>query len=123
MAQIKGEKLIVVPANADGIRALVSALRSLDGREGVSNHTFKLPEDHCVRLLVKNLGRDMPERVVREKLKSLNIRVQGDMQLQSGRLDQDPTKDRPPIPTSLTRWRVGLSCQKYVHSPNSEDCE
>jgi hypothetical protein len=51
-----------------------------------------------VRLLVKNLGRGMPESVVREELESLKIRVQGAMQLRSGRRDQDPAKDRPPTP-------------------------
>jgi hypothetical protein len=76
-----------------------------------------------MRLLVKNLGRGMPESVVRGKLESLNIRVQGFMQLRSGRRDQHPTKDRPPNPTSLSRWRVGLRCQKYVHSTNSADCQ
>jgi hypothetical protein len=34
----------------------------------------------------------------REELESLNIRVQGVMQMRSGRRDQDPAKDRPPIP-------------------------
>ena len=77
---------------------MVSALRSLDGREGLSFHTFTLPEDCCVRLLVKNLGKVIPESVVREELESLNIRVHGVMQLRSGRRDQDPTKDRPPTP-------------------------
>jgi len=66
--------------------------------EGVCFHTFTLPEDRCVRLLVRNLGRRMPESVVREELESLGIRVQGVTQPRSGRRDQDPTKDRPPIP-------------------------
>jgi len=57
-----------------------------------------------VRLLVKNLGKEMPESAVREELESLNIRVQGEMQLRSGRRDQDPAKDRPPTPTSLCPW-------------------
>jgi hypothetical protein len=85
-----------VPSPADGFRAAVSSLRSFDGKEGVSFHTFTLPEDRCVRLLVKNLGRGMPESVVREELESLNIRVQGVTQLRSGRRDQDPAKNRPP---------------------------
>ena len=85
---------MVVPSTAGGFRAAVSALRSLD--EGVSFHTFTLPEDRCVRLLVKNLGRGMPESVVREKLESLNIRVQGVTQMRSGRRDQGLSKDRPP---------------------------
>ena len=45
--------------------------------EGVSFHTFTLPEDRCARLLVKNLGRGMPESVVREELETLGIHVQG----------------------------------------------
>ena len=59
-------------------------------------HTFTLPVDRCVRLLVKKLGRDMPESVVPEDLESLNICVQAVTQLRSGRRDQDPAKDRPP---------------------------
>jgi hypothetical protein len=58
-----------------------------------------------------------------EELESLNIRVQGVMQLRSGRRDQDPSNDRPPTLTSLSQWHVGLRCQKYAHSLNSADCE
>jgi len=77
-AQLKSENLIVVPSTADGFRAVISALRFLDGKDSVSFHTFTLPEDHCARLLVKNLGRGMAESVVREELESLNICVQGE---------------------------------------------
>jgi hypothetical protein len=65
----------------------------------VGFHIFRLPEDRCVRLLVKNLGRDMTENVVREELESLDIRLQGVMQLRSGRRDDDSAKDRPLTPT------------------------
>ena len=41
----------------------------------MSFNTFTLQDDGCVRLLVKNLGRGMPEGVVWEKLESLGIRV------------------------------------------------
>ena len=51
-----------------------------------------------MRLLVKNLGRGMPESVVWEELKSLDIRVQGATQLRSSCRDQDPAKDRPLTP-------------------------
>jgi hypothetical protein len=88
---------MVVPSNANGFRAVVSTLLSLNVGEGVSFHTTLL-EDRCVWLLVKNLGRGMPESVVREELESLNIRVQGVTQLRSGRRDQDPIKDRTPTP-------------------------
>ena len=64
----KGERLMLVPATATGFRAAVTALRSLDASEGVSFHTFSHPENRCVRLLVRNLGRHMPEDVVREDL-------------------------------------------------------
>ena len=61
----------------------------------VSFHNFSLPEDRCVRLLVKNLGRHMPEDVVREELESLGICVHAVLQLRSGRRDQEATKDNP----------------------------
>jgi len=60
----------------------------------VSFHTFTLPEEHCL-LLVKNLGRGMPESVVREELEALDIHVQAVMKLRSARRHQDPAKDRP----------------------------
>ena len=34
-------------------RVAVSGLRSLDGENGVNFHTYSLPEDRCVRLLIK----------------------------------------------------------------------
>jgi hypothetical protein len=81
---------MVIPSTADRSRAAIRTLRSLDGQDGVSFHTFMLPEDRCVRLLVKNLGKVMPESVVREELELLDIHVQGVTQLRSGRRDQDP---------------------------------
>jgi hypothetical protein len=122
-AQLKAEKFMVVPSTADGFRATVSALRFLDGEGGggVSFHT-SLPEDRCVRLLVKNLEKRIPESVVREELESLNIRVQEVMQLQSGRPDQGPAKDRPPPLTSLYLWREGPTCPECDRSPSSAVC-
>ena len=67
MAQLKADRLLVVPSTADGFRAAVSALRSLDEKDGVSFHTFRLPEDRCARLLVKTLCRGVPESVVRDE--------------------------------------------------------
>jgi hypothetical protein len=78
---MKGETLLLVPRNAEGFRVTVSALRSLDRSKGVSFHTFSFQEYHCVRLLLKNLGRHMPEDVVREELKRLGMCVQGVLQL------------------------------------------
>jgi hypothetical protein len=89
---------MVVPSTTDGFRSAVDALRSLDGKGGESFHTFTLSEERCVRLLVKNLGRGMPESVVRGELESLIIRVQEVTQLRSRLRDQDPAKDRPPTP-------------------------
>jgi hypothetical protein len=97
-AQIKAESLVFVPETADGFRAAVTALRSLDASRGVSFHTFSLPEDRSVRLLVKNLGKTMPESVVQEELAALGISAQGVMQLRSGRPSQDGTQDRPLTP-------------------------
>jgi len=83
MAELKGEKLMVVPSIADGFRAAVSTLRSIDWKDGVSYHTFTLPED--------NLGRGMPESVVRDELECLSIHVQGVTQLRSGPRQEPPS--------------------------------
>jgi hypothetical protein len=93
--QLKDEKLLVVQPTADGFRATVSALWFLAGKEDVSFHTFYPSEDRCVLLLVKNLGKWVPERVVLEQLKALNIRAQGVPLLRSSCCDQDHVKDLP----------------------------
>jgi hypothetical protein len=64
----------------------------------MSSSIFSLPGYSCVRLFVSKLGKRMPESVAREELETLNIPVQGVMQLRSGHGDQDPTKNRPPNP-------------------------
>jgi hypothetical protein len=92
-AQMKGESLMVVPETADDFRTAVSTLRSLDASKGVSFCTFSLPEDRCTRLLIKNLGRRMPEDVVREELGALGICVQGVMQLEAPR--SEPREGSP----------------------------
>ena len=56
-AKLKAEMLMVVPLTTNGFIAVVSPQRSLDGGKVVSFHNFTLPEDRCVQLLVKNLGR------------------------------------------------------------------
>jgi hypothetical protein len=89
---------MVVPSTSKFFRSDVNALLSLYGGDGVSFHTFTLQEDRCVRLLLKNLDRGMPESVIREELEALDIYVQGVMQLRSGHRDQDPTKDHPLAP-------------------------
>jgi len=94
MGQLKGEKFTVVQSTAYGFRAAVSALRSLDGKDGVIFHTFTFPGDRCARRLVKNLGRGMPESVVTEELKSLNFSIQGVTELRSGPRQGEP----PPTP-------------------------
>ena len=44
-AQLKAEKLVVVSATAEGFRATVSVLLSLDVGGVVSFHTYSVPED------------------------------------------------------------------------------
>ena len=65
-----------------------------------------------MRLLVKNLGRGMPESVVREELEALDIHVQAVMQLRSGRRDQDPTEDRPLTPQIIVSVARGPEVSK-----------
>ena len=67
---------MVIPSIANGFRAAVRALRTVDGRE-CEFPQFQAPRDRCLGLLMKNLGRVVPVRVVREELESLDIHVQG----------------------------------------------
>jgi len=106
------ENLIVVPSTAYKFRTWTSALYSLNEQDGVSFHTFMRSEDRCLRLLVKNLCRVMPESVVREELKSLKIRVRGFTHLRSGYCDQGPTKDRLPTPYFIISVARGMRCGK-----------
>jgi hypothetical protein len=70
-----------VPRTAEGFRSTVSALRSLDVGEGVTFYTFDIPLGSLLRLLVKTLGRHMPEGIVKEELENFGISVQGVLQL------------------------------------------
>jgi hypothetical protein len=54
----------------------------------------------------------MPERVVREELEALGIRVQGVMQLHCGRRDQDASKYRRPTPHFVMSVARGPEVQK-----------
>ena len=63
LAQIKGEKLVVVPRTADGFRATVSAVRSLDGSSTyihiyIHNSYMYIHSPTCPRCLTGNFCRD-----------------------------------------------------------------
>jgi hypothetical protein len=85
---------MLVSETADGFRATIGTLRSRGEGKGVSFHT-SLPEDRCMRLLLKNLSKRMPEAEIKEELQALHMSVQTVMQFRSNRWDQDPEKDRP----------------------------
>jgi hypothetical protein len=76
-----------------------------------------------LRLLVKNLGRGMPESVVRGELEALHIHVQGVLELTSGRNDQGPTKDRNFTTHFIVSVARGPEVSKLDLSPNSAVCE
>jgi hypothetical protein len=95
VAEMKGEILMLVPESANGFQASIDALRSLNVIKGVSFHTSSLPEDRFVHLLLKNVGKRMPEAKIREELGAFYINMQALIQLQLKRRDQDPGKDRP----------------------------
>jgi hypothetical protein len=121
-AQMKNEYVMLVPETADGFRTTVSALRSLGEGEGVSFHTFSLPEDRCMLLLLKNLGKRMPETDIREELESLHIQVQAAMQLRSRRRDQVAEMERPLTPNFIVSLERGSDVTKVSSLlPNSAD--
>jgi len=107
----KGREVDGRPINRRRVQSSVSAVRSLDGKEGVRFHTFTLTEDRCVRILVKSLGWGMPENVVRKELESLKIRVQGVTQL---RHDQDLAKDRLPTPLHCISGARALGVESAI---------
>ena len=105
--EMQGDKLVLVPNTADCFIATVKVLRSMDPSDGVVFHTYSLPEDRCTRLLVKELGKNMPEQDVREELEILGIPVQPVLQLHSQRRDPNPAKDRfstPHFIVAVARW-------------------
>jgi hypothetical protein len=78
----------------------------------VSFNTFSLPEDRCVRPLLKDLGKRMPETEIREEVETLHIEVQAVMQLRSQRRDQDVEKDRPLTPHFIVSVAQGPDVAK-----------
>ena len=82
-------------------------------------HTYSVPEDRCVRLLIKNLGKRMPEVIVLQELGSLDIRVQGVMKLRSGRGTRIRPRTVLPSPTSLCLWCGARRCTSCEPSQSS----
>jgi hypothetical protein len=62
--------------------------------------------------LVKNLGRGMPESVVREELEALDIHDYGVLQLRSGRRDKNLTKGRSLTPHFIVPVARGSEVSK-----------
>jgi hypothetical protein len=71
----KRKMLMIVLRTAGGFKAAISPLGLLDRGNGVSFHTFRLPEGSGVRLLIKKLSRQKPEDVSRDDLDALGFRV------------------------------------------------
>jgi hypothetical protein len=123
VAQMKGEYLMLVPETADGFRATIGSLRSFGEGEGKSFHTFSLPEDRSVRLLLKILGKRMSEAEIKGEPEVLRIHVQAVMHLRSRRRDQNIAKDRPLTPHSIVFVHGALMLPNCDLSPSSAVCE
>jgi hypothetical protein len=91
---------------------LLVSLQSLGEYKGVRFHNFSLPEDRCMRLLLKNVGKRMPEAEIKEEPEALIISVRAVMQLRSKRRDQDPEKDRPLTPQFVVSVARGPDVDK-----------
>jgi hypothetical protein len=95
----------------------------------VSFHTFPLSEDRCVRLLLKNVGKRMPEAEIKEELQALTISVQEVMQLRSKRRDRNPEKDRLLTPHSsravplVPNYQRKHSKMKIVPTDHKQSCK
>jgi hypothetical protein len=58
---MKGKCLMLLPKTVDGYWTTIGAQQSLGESEGVSCHTFSLPEDQYMCLLLENLRKRMPK--------------------------------------------------------------
>jgi hypothetical protein len=109
-AQLRGEKLIVVPSTANEFRPAVSELRSLDGKGNMNFNTFSLAEDRCVQLLMKKLGMGLHESFDFEDLEFLNICFQGVMRSDTAVAIMTPSRNALPHRThyigGATTWAV-----------------
>jgi hypothetical protein len=96
---------------------------SFDGSEGVSFHTFTLPEIRCVRLLVKNLV-VLCLRASSERSSSSWIFISRESS-SSHLVLEIRTHRRTALPplTSSCQWGDSQSCQTCVHSPKSVACD
>jgi hypothetical protein len=112
LAQTKEKILMLVPETADCFRATIGALRPLEEGKEVSFHTFSLPEDGRICLLLKNLGSRMPEADIKEQLEAFHVNVQAVMQLRSKHRDQHPEKDRPLTPHFIVSVALGPGVAK-----------
>jgi hypothetical protein len=73
VAHNKVQYLMLVPDTADGFRSAIGALQTLDESQGVSSGTYSLPEDRCLRLLLKNFCKRTTESENREELKACPV--------------------------------------------------
>jgi len=122
-AQLKAEKLMVVPSTANSLRAAVSALGSLDGgrvrvstpsrsrRTTVSYFWCRIWAGACLRA---------------SSARSWNPRAfmsRGSRSCVPAVVTRTPPRTALRPPTSLFQWREGLRCPRGDQSPNSAACE
>jgi hypothetical protein len=101
--------VMLVPETTDSFLANIGALWSLGEGEVVS-HLFT-PEDRCVSLLLKNLGKRMPKDETREELEAQHIDVHAFMQLPLRPRKQDAA-DRLSAPQFIASAELSLAVTK-----------
>ena len=77
----------------------------------MSFDTFSLPEDRCVRLLIKNLGRQMSEDLVRLELETGHVSMET-CSSAPPRREQDASKARPSTPHYIVSVAWGSEVEK-----------
>lgn len=85
MAHKTREILMLVPRSADGFRANIGVLCSLDGGNGVCFSTVSFTNDRRLRPLLKTACKSMPHNKIREEHEALHTNVQAVMHLWSKR--------------------------------------
>ena len=122
MAQLKAERLMVVPSTVDGFRAAVTALLSLDGRGCELSHLHSPEGALCTAAGEKPGQGHAWER--RSGGAGIPEHPCPGSQSAAFRSSRPRTyQGQPSHPISSYQWREVTRCLKCDHSPNSAVCE
>jgi hypothetical protein len=116
-AQLKAEKLMVVPSTADGFRATFSALRSLDWGGGFEFSHLHAPGGPLSANTGEEPGQRNAGELIREELEALDIHARESCICVPAVVTRTQRRNAHSPPTSLYHWREGPRFRRCDLSP------